>query len=339
MRRDKKILLLWYQQDDNFGDLLLYQTTKEYLENAGYCVESHEVGDSERKIAEHANQCGFMMFAGGGIIERGIPQVIRHIRGLRELLQVPYGVIGVGMGQFDYQEHTDALRYWVDQAAFFYVRDMATRNYLNGLYDHEKVVYSGDVVFGNRTIVKNSRIGNALGLNLRNIPYPDLQGEFEWHRIHKVLDNVKCSILIPDCNSQESSLGNIFDNLKDLREYKFLDQKSKIEKTISEIQKCNIVIAMRFHVVLVAALFGIVPIPILYCPKVRYLAEQLGIMELSVELGEWEQIPQKVDQAKRKKEEYLKKMADNVIILQKNVQEMYHAVMNTLEELRMVDDA
>ncbi len=329
----KKILLVWYQRGDNFGDVLLYQTSKAYLESAGYCVESHEVGDSERRIAEHANQCDFMMFAGGGIIERYVPLVIQNIGELIQILQVPYGVIGLGIGTFDYHEYAEAFRCWVDQALFFYVRDAATRDYLNRLTGNLKVVFSGDVVFGNRLIVRHIRTGDKIGLNLRNIPYVDIQGDFDWNELNCVLNEVKCSVMIPDSNSQISNLKRRFDNLNELENYESLSRNLKIERTISAIQKCNIIIAMRFHVVLVSALLGIIPIPILYCPKVRYLAEQLGITDLAIELGEWEQLPQKVDLAYKKMDKYINILTDKTAVLRNNVQTMYSTIINKLKEM------
>jgi len=329
--RAKKILLLWYQRGDNFGDVLLYSTTRKYLESAGYCVESHEVGDSAVDIAVHANQCNFMLFAGGGIIERFVPHVIQDIRELKELLRVPYGVIGLGVGTFNYDKYADALKYWVDQAEFFYVRDAATRDYLNEISGSAKVIFSGDVVFANKMIVKNIQKGNGIGLNLRDIPYTDVQGEFDWKLVNDASQKAKCNILIPDSHDQISNLQIIFDNQADVENYKCLNRESKIEEVLSAIQKCHTVIAMRFHVVLAAALMGVIPIPILYCPKVSYLAEQLGIMELAIELGEWEKMPEKAELAQRNRDKYFKKMEANIFVLQKKVRDMYINVLDNIE--------
>lgn len=331
--KNKMILLLWYQEGDNFGDVLLYSTTKEYLENVGYCVESHEVGDSEIKIAEHANQCSFMIFAGGGIIEKFVPRVIQNMNLFLHMLRIPYGVIGLGIGSFDYRKYTEAFSCWVDHAAFFFVRDTKTQDYLNRVSNSSKVIYSGDVVFANKAIINRTQFGNGTGLNLRDIPYTDIQGEFDWKMINKVIAEVECNILIPDCNNQAAYLQRIFDNLEDLEDYEALSPEYKTARVVSAIQKCSIIVAMRFHVVLVAAILGVIPIPILYCPKVRYLSEQLGIMELAVELGEWEKIPEKVELAKRNKERYLKVLEGNIVLLRRNVQNMYGNIMQYIERL------
>ena len=331
--KNKKILLLWYQQDDNFGDILLYNTTKEHLETLGYCVEAHEVGDSEIKIAKHANQCGFMIFAGGGIVEKFVPPVIQNIKQLLCMLQVPYGVIGLGIGTFDYRRYAEMFSIWVNQAEFFFVRDTETRDYLNRVSNSIKVIFSGDVVFANRMFIRVACSGNGTGLNLRDIPYTDIQGDFNWNLLNKAISEAKCNILIPDCNNQIVHLLGTFDNLTDLENYKVLSPEKKIERVIWTIQKCSVIVAMRFHVVLVAALYGIIPIPILYCPKVRYLAEQLGIMELAIELGDWEKIPEKVELAKRNKDRFLKELRRNIIILRRNVQDMYKSIMDDLEKL------
>ena len=69
VKRVKKILLLWYMGGDNFGDVLLAHTVSSILQQNGFEVDFHEVGDDGREIFKHANQCDFMLFAGGGIIE------------------------------------------------------------------------------------------------------------------------------------------------------------------------------------------------------------------------------------------------------------------------------
>ena len=246
---------------------------------------------------------------------------------------MPYGVIGIGIGDFDYRENAEAIRFWVNCAEFFYVRDEETKNYLNELYGGEKVKFSGDVVFANKQIARNIHTGNGIGLNLRDIPYTDIQKDFDWIIIDRALNEVQCNILIPDCNDQTANLHYEFDNVKELGDYKMLVPNVKIDETILAIQNCNIIIAMRFHVVLVAALLGVIPVPILYCPKVRYLAEQLGIMELAVELGKWEKIPEKVELAKRMRHKYIMDLTSNIVKLQTNVQDMYKNVLNKLEEL------
>ena len=149
VKNGKKILLVWYQVGDNFGDVLLYNTTKKYLIETGYEVEKHEIGDATLKIAEHANKCNFLLFAGGGIVERYVPKVIREIRELKKNLDVPYGVIGLGIGKFDYSAYKEAFTFWIMNSQFFYVRDKATMDYFNILSNSDKAVFSGDVVFGN----------------------------------------------------------------------------------------------------------------------------------------------------------------------------------------------
>ena len=48
-------------QDDNFGDVLISQTIKDYLEKYDCVVEDHEVGDYWENIVKHANECDFLL--------------------------------------------------------------------------------------------------------------------------------------------------------------------------------------------------------------------------------------------------------------------------------------
>jgi len=335
-QRYHRILLLWYQEEDNFGDVLIFKTVSERLLAAGLEVESHEVGDRCDRIFEHANKCDFLLFAGGGIIERYVPNIITSFELEFDQLKVPYGVMGFGMGTFDYSKYKHAIAFWVREAAFFYVRDEATETWLNQAAGVKKVKFTGDCVFGNEYLSQIAgRVGENRGVNIRDLPYKDLTGDFNWTELTGVLKNSGCNIFIPDSSHEMERLKMSFQNQEFLQRYPSMERELKVNGVIAEIRKCRWIFAMRFHVVLVSAMFGIVPIPLLYCPKVKYLSQQLGIPELALEIHEYSQLPQKVALAECNRNFYQKTLEKNVRILRERVNDMFIDVLAFLHNGRV----
>ncbi len=322
-----RVLLLWYMEGDNFGDVMIFQTVRNFIESMGIRVEEHEVGAPCNVIIDHANKCDFLLFAGGGIIERGVPNVIRYFEEDYPLLKVPYGVMGLGMGTFDYSKYFSTIAFWVKHAAFFYVRDVHTKNLLNQIAGINKAVYSADCVFYSDIVSAISRRNNrVIGVNVRDVPYPDLTGELDWIRMNKELQACKCDYLIPDSSDEMEKLMIPLKNWGIIESYNNMTREEKKECTISVIKECDYVIAMRFHVILVAALAGAIPIPIIYCPKVRFLAEQLGIEDLAMEVEQYELIPQKINKAIKDHDAIKNRIKENVFIMKKRAEEMFENI-------------
>jgi polysaccharide pyruvyl transferase WcaK-like protein len=165
----KKVLLLWYTINSNFGDVLIYETVKEALETSGMEVSYIDVGKPCREIFCEANKHDFLLFAGGGIIERYVPNVIRYFKEDYEDLTVPYGIIGLSIGGFDYIKYKEQIGFWVQNAEFFYTRDEYSAEYLNRLSSTNKVVEGVDIVWANNQIINN--VGRMFkGSNVRDVP-------------------------------------------------------------------------------------------------------------------------------------------------------------------------
>ena len=330
----KSVLLLWYQKGDNFGDVLLFQTTRNYLTSAGIEVCSHEVGADARQIIEQANRHDFLLFAGGGIIESSAPPIIRMFSDFYKLLQVPYGVIGLGIAEFDYSSFSSNVKLLLDNAKFFYVRDNYSKNRLTDLVGDNNSKCSADCVFSNKQLTKyGSNIDNEVGINLRDLPYKHLTGDFDKTQLNHIFNHYGSYIVIPDSSDEQWKKLDAVKNNDVLSIYNYLDRGEKISTTINEMRRCEIIIAMRFHVVLVAAILGIVPIPIVYHVKVQSLVESLGIQELSVGLDQLENIPEKVKILKNNYEKYRKIIAKNVAILRKKSDAMY---IDIIKQLSMI---
>lgn len=318
-------------EDDNFGDVLIYQTVKEKLEVAGLEVRYHEVGDESANIIQEANKNDFLLFAGGGIIERYAPDFLRNFRRNLKELKIPYGVIGVSIGDFDYRDYLEEFQCWVENAIFFYVRDNYTENYLNKLVKKKKVKYSGDVVFGNNFLRRQMKAnGLQTGINIRNVPYPDLTGEYNWEKMKSVVAKIGCQIVIPDSHDDILKLGIRFENQNILSEYSELDRNKKTITVIKQIRRCGFIISMRYHVILVAALLGVIPIPIIYCPKVERLAKQLGIDRIASNLFDYESILKCYDLAVNNKEQICETIFEKISFIKMDVDLMFEKVIKEI---------
>lgn len=282
----KRVLLLWHTINENFGDVLIYYTVKDFLEKKGCICSYMDVGKPCIEVIREANTYDFLLFAGGGIIERYVPNVIRYFDEDFKELKVPYGIIGLSVGNFDYSEYSKSIGCWIQNASFFYTRDEYSAKKLNQIVKTNKVVSGVDVVWSNKKI--NCRINKGLeniGINVRNIPYLDMVPDFNWRMINDSVYNNDVSIQIPD----ESQI-----IIEGLKQYTY-----SVDEVIRQIARCKYLIAMRYHVVLAAAMMGIPTIPIVYCNKVRELSMQLNLSEYEVDLLQLEKLDFNMDKMKK----------------------------------------
>lgn len=327
----KKILLLWYMEGDNFGDTLISETVKEQLASDEIVFVDHEVGDDWRKIVQCANKCDFLIFAGGGIIERYIPAVIRNWDKVLESLQVPYGVVGLGVGEFNYSEYAISLMKWVDNSTFFYVRDQHSKVVLDKYALSQNVKYSADCVFANMKIKIWKKQPNGPSMNVRDLPYPDLSGELDWTVINEIIRDFNIKTTIMDSSNEYTKSINY--NEFQEREYSSLAKIEKVNNIIDDICASEWILAMRFHVILVAARLEILTIPVKYCPKVKFLAEQLGLESISVNDKELHKISGKITEMLCNRQWYENELKRNVAALEGRALDMFSEVKIVLKEV------
>ena len=236
--------------------------------------------------------------------------------------KIKYGITGLSIGEFNYDEYSTQIGYWVNNALFFYVRDNYTAVELNRLASSEKVVFSADVVFAYDFEPQNIREQKKIGVNLRNLPYVDLSGEFEWGKWNEaIMESTHLEVVgIPDQYdfSEKVTFPVEMDNFP--------------EKTLKVISESEYMIAMRFHVLLMAARLGKVCIPICYCPKVERLAEQLGISSLKLGVHDYDCLPMIIKKVESSQEKYEAIIKSHVKELEKKAKEMFENISEILTE-------
>ncbi len=323
----KKVLLLWYFEEDNFGDILLYRTTRNFLADHNIETISYEVGQPCVDIIHEANKTDFLLFAGGGIIESGVPNVIKYFKEDYSLLHVPYGVIGLGVSDSDYSQYEEQIRFWIENAQFFFVRDEYSQNRLINLTGLSRVICSADCVTHNREILKYGQsIGNHVGINVRDLPFKNKTGDFDIEVLRNIYRECKITRVIPDASEEQWNKFEGIENLQLLNRFRYMDRSERVEAIVNELRECEFVIGMRYHVILVSAMLGIVPIPIVYHEKVRSLVSSLGLDDLSVELNEIDKIPEMYIKAKKGKDYYLNKCTEGIVTLRLKSDEMYQSI-------------
>ena len=306
------------------GDYYLYRTVRAYAIEWGYQVKGMDVGLPYEIIAKEAKKFDWLWFAGGGIIERGVPDIIRNFAEFHKKSgKIKYGITGLSIGKFDYSDEVQAISYWINNASFFYTRDTFSAEELNRMGSSSKVNASVDVVFASK------EIGNVVpgkekcvGINFRTMPYVDLTGEINWKAWENAIENCikEKIVIIPD--QIDVSEKFIFDYPKQYTPKNAVYVISRIEYGV----------AMRYHVILIAARLGIACIPIDYCPKVTRLAEQLGIGELCIHPIEPAKLYEVVKKYRDNEENYKRRIENNVKDMEKIACEMFKAVHKIMEE-------
>lgn len=321
----RKVLILWYPVDANLGDYYLFNTVSDFATEWGFSVEAMDVGLPFEIIAKKAKRCDWLWFAGGGIIERNIPDVIRNFKEFHKRTRgIKYGITGLSIGEFDYSDAFENLMYWINNASFFYTRDVFSANELNRIGTTNKVKASADVVFASKDfdICDWNKNHTDVGINFRTMPYIDLTGEVNWKVWERNLERaIPGKIVgIPDQYDVSVHFGFPFERI-------YTPQNAV--KVISNIR---FGVAMRYHVVLIAARLGIVCIPIDYCPKVARLAEQLGISDLCVHFDEPEKLKFMVDRYLEDELGYKRRIGENVRKMEKEADKMFNEVHIIMEE-------
>lgn len=323
-RNRKKVLVLWYPVDINLGDYYIFQTVRNYLTEWNCEIVDMDVGLPYTIIAQEAKKCDWLWFAGGGIIERGIPDIILNFDKFHaKSKNVRYGITGLSIGGYKYDESSEALSYWVKKAEFFYTRDAFSADELNRISRTSIVVPSVDVVFAYKGFPKSRNATKGyFGVNLRTMPYPDLSGELQWKEWSNTIINIHASKIfgIPD---QFDFSGKV--------DFEMIDKYTP-EKVIEAINEIDYGLAMRFHVVLIAARLGKVCIPICYCPKVRRLAEQLGISDLCLDANGYNELENMVNMYLSKEEYYIGIIRENVKKMELQAEVMFTEVKKIMEE-------
>ena len=316
-RQMKKVLLLWYTVGGNFGDVLIYKTVSEYCNNSNILCDFIDVGRPCSEIMQKANKYDFLLFAGGGIIERYVPNVIRYFKEDFDMLKVPYGVIGLSVGRFDYSRYSGEIAFWVENAKFFFTRDAYSAKRLNSICGKKIVVDSTDVVWANERIYFNKiKMEKNIGINVRDVPYLDIQTDIDWKKLECRCKKERISCFIPD----ESGI-----ELKGLEKCFYEEQK-----VFDQIVKCEFLVAMRYHVILVAAANGIPAIPIAYCNKIKELSSQLGLEKYVLNTNEIDLLPAKIELLRKNLLVEQEQLYANTRKMKKQAKKMLEKILETI---------
>ncbi len=322
--RKKKVLILWYPVDENLGDYYLFNTVRKYAVTWGFDVQDMDVGAPYEGIAEAARKCDWLWFAGGGIIERGIPDIISNFPDfLIKSNHIKYGITGLSIGEFDYSSKSKEISNWVRNSSFFYTRDDYSADVLNSISKSDIVIPSADVVFAYDGLKKDYvNYKNEVGISFRPMPYTDLTGEIDWKLWNDSIQK----------NIAEKLIG-IPDQFDVSRNFDFIyEWDYSPQNAVKVIEQIKFGIAMRYHVILIAARMGKVCIPIDYCPKVARLANQLGISELILHYNQADKLPQVVKHYLDNENSIKDTMSKKVEALEKRAQMMFDSIEHIMKE-------
>lgn len=318
-KKQIRILLIVCLFESNFGDILIYLTVRSRLEKNGFIVDLYEVSQPllTSNFFEKANNSDFILFAGGGIIERNAPDLIRHFDQIHHLLKAPYGIVGLSTGGFDYTPFARSLQMFADKAAFFFTRDTESVETFKKYGATRLPTAAVDVVFANEDIRLLQHCGSDRTANFRNIPYLDVTGDIDWRAWSASLRQAGVQYLLKDCSDAHTQLGLPISN----------------SDILTDIAHSGLVVAMRFHVILVAALLGVPTIPIAYCPKVRRLAEQLGLSSYCLDIHDQDRLDEIVRLLTDNKVATMRTVAINTTKLRETANNVLNKAVTAIQEL------
>lgn len=322
--KKKKVLVLWYTIGNNLGDYYIYKTVKDYLLGWGYKVIDMDVGLPYRVIARKAKRCEWLWFAGGGIIEREVPDIIKNFSHFHKKSgYINYGITGLSIGDFEYDHYKESLSYWINNAQFFYTRDDYSEKTLNRLANSGKIVSSADVVFASGEFISGEEtLVDGLGINFRTMPYPDLTGEMDWKAWNGAIKAAHTGsiIWIPDQLDVSTNFN-----------YNISVYYSP-QTAVYAIGRMKYGIAMRFHVILISAMMGKICLPICYCPKVKRLADQLGISDLCIDPKSPDSLSLTLERYSCNADTYISTVQKNVKVMRERAQNMFNEIKILLRE-------
>ncbi len=288
------------------------------MRKADLATERVEISDplERSRLVERANTGSFLCFVGGGLIERWAPEIIANFARWQPRLRVPYGVLGLGVGEFDYAPFHDSLRCFADHAAFFYTRDAESVGPFVRAGARRPPTVGADVVFAAEFPRPEGAARGTVAANFRDVPYPDLTGDIEWKAWSAALRQVGVRFLIGDCSEAQRALGIPVNRLD----------------AVDAIREAGVVVAMRYHVALLTAVSGGIPLPICYCPKVTRLAHQLGVGDFRLALDDHARLAGVIDQALRSQAELRETIRVRVRLLAQVARAMLDAAVGHVRE-------
>ena len=317
----KNILIVGFYGAPNLGDELMLETLLDYFEditnkkitilladNPNYSIDKYKDVSFlhyPKNLCDYnilAEQYDYVIFGGGAIIDDKQYESCRSytydlgtilIKLAVRAIAFNKKVICLGLSssrKLSNIEYIEKLKYIIEKATFFSVRDIYSKEYLVekiGKEYENKIISVNDIVFSNKNILGSIRTENViketLNIGLVVISNDDNLGKIE--NIIYGISNLKKNVninLIPfyeynsiDTIFYEKVLQKKYDNVT-IHMEKFPEN---MKETIEVYNKNDIIIGMRYHSILMANILNIPCLSICYdihehyLYKIKYLNE------------------------------------------------------------------
>ncbi|MCA9798529.1 MAG: polysaccharide pyruvyl transferase CsaB [Cyanobacteria bacterium HKST-UBA04] len=310
----KRILIGGYYGFENFGDELIAQVIIDHLRQYGaepvllsaepqktarqYGVEA--VGRTDVKAIWHTmKHCHGFIIGGGGLFQdKTGPLSPVYYGGLMMMATVarrPIAFFAQGVGPLKRLLSQWILGFVINRANLIVVRDRASQEYLKTCTKKGVYLMADPGWLVGNLIPKTTDLTvppKGIGVSLR--PWPDLTSKAIGQvaetlmQIPGVQDH---GVNLIDCHAgtDMAALARLEAHLKRLKvPYRWFHSHQVIEGILAS----ELVVAMRFHALLVAAALSRPVVGLAYDPKVRYLMGQIN--GLCFEPDQWETLAQTV---------------------------------------------
>jgi polysaccharide pyruvyl transferase CsaB len=271
-------------------------------------------------IIQNARECDLMLLGGGGIFndywgENPATLLTKDHGGitfyggfpvLANLLEKPLMLYSVGVGPVITESGKDLTRLSFEFGNVATIRDVESLDVLKSLgIPVENIQVTADEAFNlsvdehrSRQVFLEAQISQAdpvVGVCLRNW---DLDGESKWQRpvsaaLDKFIEEKDCTVVfIPFQNDLTSQLTNDLSAAKEVYAGMVHSDKALIlsgdyppDVMAGITAQCDLIVGMRLHSLIFAAMSGIPSVALIYDPKVASLMSQLELGEYAIDLA------------------------------------------------------
>jgi len=287
MKNSKKIYLKAYTRINLGDDLFIHIICARYPDTTFYLKESKPYTDIFNSIpnliiTENIDDISFdaIVYIGGSIFIENSPSSISRVRDLKEEIikeNIPTYIIGANFGPYTSNEYFNVVKNeLLPHLESITFRDTYSYNLFK---DMSNVYYAPDVVFSleYNTITKIRR--KEIGISvIHHLEREQLKQNYNEY-ICKLVEIAKYYIsigytvnLFSFCNYEKDMLAinDITNKLSDLEQnnIKIYDYNGNVSEALKELSNLELLIATRFHSMILGIKLNIPTIPICYSNKV-----------------------------------------------------------------------
>lgn len=296
MNEQKKISILGYFGHDNAGDERFKTIFHHFFHNHKLAFFEAWKDLDERTV--EIQQGDLLIIGGGGLIINNSNSVISSLKNIT----IPIHIIGISANNAN-ESNVELIRYLSATATSIAVRDEPTQRYFRQFRPNVQLI--PDITFGKKleATVNPINMPPVLGVSLRNWHFHHTDQYtpryYRYERLNHHAQKLKLRYPFRRYWNEEKARRIITDLGFTTNQLQFApEDPGEILLTssnlVSELSRCDYVIAMRLHACIFATQLSIPFIALSYSSKVKNYMQGIGLSNYTLELNETRKIPSKI---------------------------------------------